>query len=118
MSSSPVARNATWSTTPDPCRGRLLAEIFEPVLRGLGAAMGEVQHVGIADIEPVDRELEIRTRPDPHAEHVHEPVLGFLQILGLDQKMLQVVKRHRGSPVLWSAPSKPNFIFGPTRMFP
>jgi len=78
--------------------GGFLAEIFEPVFRGLGAAMGEVEHVGVAEIEPVDRELEVRRRPDLHAEHVHEPVLGLFEVFGLDQKMLQMVKRHGMSP--------------------
>src|SRR5215468_1309635 len=77
---------------------RLLAEIFQAVLRHLGATLSKVKHVGISKIEPVDWKLEIWGRADSHPEHVYVPVLGPFQILGLNQKMLQVVKRHGIAP--------------------
>ena len=29
-----------------------------------------MQHIGVAEIEPIDRELEVRRGPDLHAEHL------------------------------------------------
>src|SRR6185369_3243422 len=64
------------------------------VLAHLRAALGDVHGGHAAEIEPADRELEVRVRPDLHAEHAHIPVARLLDALGLHQEMLDVAQGH------------------------
>ena len=76
----------------------LLADVFLAVLADVLAAGGDVQHVAVAEIEPVDRELEIRARADAEAQHLDVPVLGRLDILRLQQEVFHMGEGHVGPP--------------------
>ena len=84
---------------------RLLADIFLAVLADVLAAGGDVQHVAVAEIEPIDRKLEVRGRADAEAENLDVPVLGRLDILGLEEEMFHMRKGHVGAPLKRCVPA-------------
>jgi len=60
----------------------------------LRAALGDVHHVLVAEVEPAHRELEVRTRADAKPEHAYEPVARPRHVGGLHQEMLDVAEGH------------------------
>jgi hypothetical protein len=76
----------------------LLADVFLAVLADVLAASGDVQHVTVAEVEPIDRELEVRGGSDAEAENFDVPILGRLDILGLQEEVFHMGDRHVGPP--------------------
>src|SRR5262245_11892191 len=75
-------------------RIRLLAEIAPAVRRGLRPTLGHVDHVPVAQIEPLHRELEVRSMSARKAEDTLVPVAGLLDICRLHQEMLEIAEWH------------------------
>ena len=74
----------------------LLAEIGLAVLADVLAALGEVDDILVAEVQPHHRELEVGVRAFAEAEHVDIPVAGGFEVGGLDQEMFEVAERHGG----------------------
>ena len=86
-----------WSIAPVPASSCSLRGSAEVLLLDLARALRarpDVHHVDVADVHPVHREAEIRMRPGLHAEHARVPVARRVDVVGGDQEMLDVRKRH------------------------
>ena len=62
-------------------------------MRGV-PCLADVQHVLIADVEPVDRETELRVVAVAKAEVLAKPVARALRIVGQYQHMLEKFDTH------------------------
>ena len=76
----------------------LLADVFLAVVADVLAAGGDVQHVTVAEVEPVHRKFEVRRGSHTEAQNLDVPVLGCLDILGLEQEVFHIIEGHVGSP--------------------
>ena len=79
-------------------RLRLLSEVTFAVLADAGAAHREMQDVGVSDVHPLHRKLEVRRMAPRHPQYPLIPVAGRLEIGRLDQEMLEVAERHVRPP--------------------
>ena len=57
-----------------------------------------MQHVAVAEVEPVDREFEIRARTDAETQHLDVPVARGFDVFRLHQEMLHIRESHVGPP--------------------
>jgi hypothetical protein len=95
-SSRPSQLRHTWSMRPEPSAPRrqrhALAiatglEVGGLVLRVL--CLADVDHVLLADVQPVHREAELRVRAVPEPEAVDEPVARGFRVVRQDQDVFR-----------------------------
>jgi hypothetical protein len=69
----------------------LLAEISLAVFADVFTALGQVDDIGVAEIEPDNWELEVGMGAFSETEDVDVPVARGFKVCGLDQKMFKML---------------------------
>src|SRR5262245_17499467 len=73
---------------------RMLAQVALAIGRGLRAVLGHVDDIAVAEVEPLDRELEVGGVAAPESKHALVPLAGALDIRRLNEEMLEMTERH------------------------